>query len=111
MSSHDYGHTSVTDFLDQIPEIPARLRIQAGGRFVQEKYFRVMHQGGGYTETLSLSAGKLLSVAAGLIGQLDLFQELPRIHFLTVYRCEEFNQLGQFGLFLESRGLGLHSDD
>ena len=44
---------------DDVPELPARLRVEAGRRLVEEQQLRVADQGAGHRQPLLLAAGEL----------------------------------------------------
>ena len=57
MSGQDDGAALGVDALNEVPQIAASLRIEAGGRLVEEHDLRVVDQRGGDGEPLLLASG------------------------------------------------------
>ena len=57
--------------LDQLPDLEARLRVEAGGRLVEEEQLRVGHQGAGQGQALPLAARELADPRPALLLELD----------------------------------------
>ena len=58
---HEYAHAGPlgSDALDQLPELPARQRIDAGRRLVEDEQVRVVDQRAAQAEFLLHAAGEL----------------------------------------------------
>src|SRR6266436_8241731 len=65
------GPARAADLSQQVPQIPPCLRVKRSCRLVEKQELRVMNEGAGDRQPLSLPAGKLLGPHAGLIGQAD----------------------------------------
>ena len=61
---------------DDVPELAARLRIEAGGRLVEEEQLGIADQRAGDGEPLLLAAGELLDPGVALVLELDQLQHL-----------------------------------
>ena len=66
----------VVEVADHLPELPARLGVEARRRLVEEKQFGVADQGDRHGQPLLLAAGKLLDVGIRLAFQRDPRQDL-----------------------------------
>ena len=62
------------DVVDQLPELAARQRIDAGGRLVEDQEVRVMDQGAAEAELLFHAAGQLAGRPVGEASQPDAVQ-------------------------------------
>jgi hypothetical protein len=60
----------------QLPELVAAVRIEAGGWFVQEQHCRCRHQRGGEVEAPAHAAGKVLGQLLGDVGERDSLEQL-----------------------------------
>ena len=56
---------------DQVPELPARLGIEAGRRLVEKDQVRIADDRAGEREPLLLSAGQLADARIALLVELD----------------------------------------
>ena len=75
----DDGLAARLDRLHQLPEVAPRLRIEPGGRLVEEQHRRVVDQRDGQQQPLLLAAGELAAVAVGQLlqrAQADDFLDL-----------------------------------
>ena len=64
------------DAVDQLPELAARQRIDAGGRLVEDQEVRVVDQRAAQTELLLHAAGQLAGRPVGEASQPDTVQQL-----------------------------------
>ena len=64
------GSTCGLQSFYQAPELPPRLRIEAGGRLVQEEQLRVAHQRAGQGEPLLLSSREAAHAGPRFLSQL-----------------------------------------
>jgi hypothetical protein len=62
--------------MDDSPDVPPRLGIEAGRRFVEEDEFRIAHQGDGDPEALLLPAGEGPHEGVCLVGKLHPSEDL-----------------------------------
>jgi hypothetical protein len=56
---------------DQIPELPARLRIEPGGRLVEKEKIRIAHDCAGERNALALSSGQFPEACSTLLVELN----------------------------------------
>ena len=91
---------------DQLPELPAGLRIEAGGRLIQEEQLGVADQRAGQGQALLLAAGKRTHPGARLFLELDHGDDLGRGGATIVEAAKQLDRfvdgelLGELG-FLE----------
>ena len=71
---------------DERPQVPARLRVEAGGRLVEEQDARIVHQRRRDAEALLLTAGQRPHLALRLLGQLHLGEQAHRVGTARPYR-------------------------
>ena len=64
------------DAVDQLPELAARQRIDAGGRLVEDQQVRVVDQSAAQAELLLHAAGQLAGRPVGEASQPDTVQQL-----------------------------------
>ena len=74
---HDRA-ASVAKVADHVPELPARLRVQTGGRLVKEQKLGVADQGDGDRQPLLLAAGELLDEGVRLAFERDAGDHVVR---------------------------------
>lgn len=94
-----------------IPDVPARLGVQAEGRLVEKKDFRVLDQPARDLEAALHAARIFLNQDRSLIGQIDEVEDgldppLPFVFFYTIHHGVELEvfatrQFAVQGLFLE----------
>ena len=80
------------EFLHEIANFEARLRVEAGGRFVEEEELRIVDQREGDREPLFLSAGERRVTDILLFPKLQTFQQRVPVHRLRVERGEQFHR-------------------
>ena len=73
-----HGHARGGEAVDLVPELAPRLRIDAGGRLVEQQQLRLVHDAGGERQPLLPAAGQLAGelVAAG--GEAERVERLAR---------------------------------
>ena len=76
-------------FADDVPELPPRLRVEAGRRLVEEQQLRVADQGARDRQPLPLPAGELDDVGPGLLLQRDAGDRLVRVEPARVEGAEQ----------------------
>jgi hypothetical protein len=69
------GDAAGAQLADAVPDEQPRLRVQPGGRLVQEQHLRVVHEGAGDHEALALPAGEEVDLVVGAVAQAQLLQE------------------------------------
>ena len=76
MGGQQDGPAAILQVPDHVPELAARLGVQAGGGLVEEEDLGISDQRDGDGEPLLLAAGKLLDQGIGLALQRDLGDRL-----------------------------------
>src|SRR3989442_5628879 len=104
------GATFCPNRLCQFPQVSPRLRIESGGRLVEEQDLRLVDERGGDTEPLLLAARKLVDLGARLFGQVDLLEDRHGIHASAIQRGKHVEQLEQAQPIEECRRLELDPD-
>ncbi len=74
---HDRG-APVLQRADQVPELPPRLGVEAGGRLVEEEQLGPADDPEGHVEPPALAAGELVAAGVALLGQADGLDHLLR---------------------------------
>src|SRR6266511_3236667 len=90
------GRAALSDVTDEIPEVPARLRVKAGRRLVEEEHLRLVHPREevlGERALLELHADPLLH-AGGLLPDIDTGDERGA----AVRLAQPFEDLDRRGL-------------
>src|SRR5215469_9889229 len=93
MRGEEHGAAGVLEGANDVPELTAALRIEAGGRLVQEQNFGVAYQSSCDRETLTLAAGELSYPGVGFLGELKFFENLVTRARLAIEAGEEFDGL------------------
>jgi hypothetical protein len=75
MRGDKHGLLVFAQFLDDVVNLAANLRVEAGGGLVEKQYLRIIHQRHGQSEALFLAAGKLVVESVPLFLELKTFQE------------------------------------
>jgi len=70
-----HRRAGVPHLADDAPEVTARVRIEAGGRLVEEDQGGSVHERGDDAETLLHAAGKVLDARVGTLLQVHPTQE------------------------------------
>ena len=107
---HD-GAAGVVEPGEQVPEVAAGLRVERGGRLVEEDHLGVVHQRAGDREPLRLAAREVLDAGAGLVDQPDPLEPLVAAggrH--AVQRGERVDLLARGQPLEERRRLQLYAD-
>ena len=95
---------------DDFPQRAAALRIEPGGRLVEEDDFRIVDQGQRQRQPLRLPAGERDVIRVGLVFELHEPQQLVGAAPPRVVAAEEIERLARRDLVVETRGLQLHAD-
>ena len=75
MRNKDDGDAALLQVLDQIPRIPASLRVESGGQLVENRDFGVSDQRQGNRETLLLAPGEILEPLVPFVGDAELVEK------------------------------------
>src|SRR5262245_34790483 len=79
--------------VDQVPQLPARLRIEPGGRLVEHQQVGSADERAGYGETLALAAGELANTGRRLFLQRYPADDFIRGLTSTVEATEQRHRL------------------
>src|SRR5262249_27152636 len=93
MSGEQNRAAALLEAAHDLPQLPAALRVQAGGRLIEKQDAGISHQRRGYRQPLFLSSGKLSHPAIGFLGELHLVEHLVGRARLLVEAGEEINGL------------------
>src|SRR5579872_2167096 len=109
MSGQKHGLAALPDTSHQIPDGPARLRVQSCGQLVEKHHLRIVNQRKGNKQPLLLASGEVHEPSAPLIGEAELFQQVfADNRFLLVQRSPEVYRLPNLDSFLQLRRLELN---
>jgi len=86
------------DLVDKVPQVAARLRVEAGRGLVQEHEIGRVDEGGGDGEPLLLAAGELADGGPRLVGQADFRQQARDGRRFAVEAGEQVGYLGEHQL-------------
>ncbi len=75
---------------NDVPELAAALRIEAGGGLVQKKNFGIAHQRSSHGQALALAARKLADPGVGFLFELHLLQHFTRRTGLAIEAGKQF---------------------
>src|SRR5947208_8669958 len=95
---------------DQVPELPARLRIEPGGGLVQKEEMRVPDESAGHSQTLLLSAGEISDTCRAFFAELDLVDDFADVAGFAVEALKESERLVDRQLLGELGVLELDSE-
>src|SRR5687767_11551753 len=101
MSGDHDGAPGPLDLFDRLPELPAGLGIETGGRLIEKEQLRIGHQGAGQGEPLLLAARELAHPAVALFTQLHRGQHLLERAGPLVEAPKELQGLGDGELLAE----------
>src|ERR1041385_5404378 len=90
--------------LDQVPELPPRLRVEPGGRLVEEEELGIGHQRAGERQPLLLAAGELADPGVALLAELHRGEHVVDGTGTAVEAPEELDRL-RHGELLGELGL------
>ena len=81
MGRNQHRHAVVGEPMDLVPEVAARLRVDAGGRLVEQQQLGLVHHRGGQREPLLPAARELPGELLAAIGQAELVERFvdPRL--------------------------------
>ena len=95
------------ELLDQVPELAARLRVEAGGGLVEEQQIGIAHQRAGQRQPLFLPAGEVADAGVALLLELHQRDDLGRRRSLPEEAAEQAHGLPDRELFGKLRFLKL----
>jgi len=110
MRGQHHGLAAGLDRLHQIPEIAPRLRIEAGGRLVEEQQVGIVDQGDRQQHALALAAGQLAVIAVEELFQVAGLDQLLDRRAVVVQRVEEAEVLAHGQEILQRGVLELDAD-
>src|SRR5438309_2373482 len=110
MRRHQDGFFLAAQFLDNVVDFPAHLRIKSRGWFVQEDNFRIVDQSHGESEALLLAAGKLAIKSVALFFQAEALEQFFRLAAAFVEAGEKTKSFHDTELVGERRGLQRNAD-
>src|SRR5262249_30551023 len=84
MSGQHDGSALGTEGAEDVPELPAGLRIQTGGRLIEEEQIRIADQSASDRQALTLSSGEFPHVAVSFFRQLDSVHDRLRCLSSTI---------------------------
>ena len=97
-----HGPAGLAKAADDVPQLPARLRIEAGRRLVEKQKLRIADQCAGDGQPLLLSAGEIANPRLGFLFERNLRHRLFRLDSLPVEAAEERERFADGELFGES---------
>ena len=85
----EYGGASLaTAIADDLPHLPPRVGIEAGGRLVEKQQLRIAHQGHGHGQPLLLPAREVLDPRVRLLLQRNPGDGGRRLDAVAIESCE-----------------------
>lgn len=107
MRGQQHGLVARLDAVDQFPEIQPRLRVKAGGGFVEEHHVRVIHQRQRQQHALALAAGQLAGVTVEVFTQAANVHQFLQRQAAGVQAAEELEVFAHGEEILQRRRLEL----
>ncbi len=102
---------ALADPAHQIPDRAARLRVEAGGQFVEEDYLGIVNQRQRNEESLLLAAREIHEPGIPLVDQAQLVEQPFAVDcFSVIERGPEVDGFPNFDPLLQLRLLELHTD-
>src|SRR6267378_505199 len=95
------GATRVLEPPNDLPQLPARLRIESRGRLIEEEQLGAAHERAGDGEALLLAARQRRHACTALLLQLDQGEHFVDRVGATVERAEQLQRFGDRELFGE----------
>ena len=78
------GFLALLELLDDVVDFAAHLRVEAGGRLVEENDLGIVHQRHGQRQALFLPAGKLAVERVALFFELKALQKLVGVGVVAI---------------------------
>ena len=94
---------AVGQALDEVPELPPRLGVEAGGRLVKEEQFRAADDAERHVHPAALPPGQLPQLGARLLGQPDGLDDLVGVPRVRIVGAEMADHLAH----RKFRGVGV----
>src|SRR5262245_36728256 len=110
MRGQDDRPSQPLEVLDQFPELSARLRIESGGRFVEEQQVWVADQRAGQGEALLLPARQRRNTRVALLLEVHQRDQFVRRRAACVEAAEQAQRLEDSELVRELRVLQLNAE-
>src|SRR5208337_1820665 len=110
VSREQDGATFFLEGADDVPELAAALRIEAGGGLVKKEDARIADQSSGYGQALFLAAGKFADPGAGFLGKLKFFEDAGGGTGFAVEAGEQFDGFADGQFFRQARFLERDAD-
>ena len=79
MGHNHHGHAVLCQLLHQLQNLSDHLRVQCGGRLIEQHHIRIHRQRAHDCNSLLLSAGELCRISALLVRQTNPTQQLTRL--------------------------------
>ena len=79
MRHDEHGLAGIGEFEHHVKHFAHHFRIERGGDFVEQQYFRMQNQRTADGHALALAAGKLMRPGILAVGKTDAFQKLDRL--------------------------------
>ncbi len=95
---------------DRLVQVAAGLRVEPGGRLIEEDDLRLVHEREGQREPLPLPGRERVERGVPLLREREPLEEFPGVRAPGVERAEQFHRLPRRDLILQSRGLQHHAD-
>ena len=108
MGGQENGSSIGAQVAQYFPELPARLGIEAGRRFIEEQELRIADEGGGDGEALLLPAGEFADPRASFFFEFDHGENVEGFQAMIIEGAKELNGLDDGEFFAE---LGLLQRD
>ena len=93
------------EVLHDLPRVASRVRIESGGRLVEEQELRVPGEGDGDIQTALLAAGELVHAGVPLLGEPDEVDHLVHVPGRGVEARVEGDRLADREVGVDARGL------
>ena len=101
---------SALQFLDDVVNLAAHLRVEAGGGLVEKHYLRIVHQRHGESQALFLSAGKLAVESVAFFLELEAFEESSVFGVVAVEFREKVDRFLDANFIGQGSGLQNRAD-
>src|SRR6266576_852454 len=103
MSGEEHRAPGVLEGANDVPELAAALRVEAGSGLVEKQNFRIAYQRSSDGKSLALSAGKFADPGVRFLRELQLVENFVATTWFTVEAGEEFDGFAHGEFFGEAR--------
>ena len=110
VSGEHHGLAARLKSLDEIPQRPARLRIETRGRLIEEDEFGVVHQRQGDRKPLLLAPRQVHRPSIRSLAEVHRVDQLLRGHAMLEEAAEQIEQLGHGQARIQRDALELDAD-